>query len=170
MAADLNTLDPTFKATVEKLIANCADRGVVIKPFYTLRSAQEQAKLWRQSRDATEIRKTIAELDRAGAIFLSKLITDVGPCHGAWATNALPGFSWHQWGLAVDCFVSENGKAIWDAGHPGYNVYAEEAEKLRLTAGHRWKSRDSVHVQQPTDFSPKLSLAAIDAKMKEMWS
>jgi hypothetical protein len=39
-----------------------------------------------------------------------------GPSDGPWATNALPGQSWHQYGEAVDCFlVDAQGHAVWES-------------------------------------------------------
>lgn len=145
---DLNALDPEFKTAVKLVLARCETRGFIFRPFYTLRSPWKQARLWRQSRPTAEIQTAIQKLKQEGAPFLAHVLKAVGPQVGRWATNALPGQSWHQWGLAVDCFLATpNGRAIWSSEHLGYKVYADEAENLGLTAGYNWKRRDAVHVQ-----------------------
>lgn len=180
MARDLNLLDADFQDKVEKLLAACEKRGVTMKPFYTLRSVYDQAKLYRQSRSFTEIKHAADRLKELGAPWLSEVLLGVGAQNGRWATNALPAFSWHQHGLAVDCYWLVNGNAEWSTtkkigGVNGYEIYAEEAQKLGLESGHLWRSKDSVHVQATsgsvTDMinSGQLTYQSLDEKMKEMF-
>lgn len=90
-------------------------------------------------------------------------------------TNAPPGYSWHQWGEAVDSFWVVGGTAEWSSakkieGVNGYQVYAEEASNLGLDAGGLWKSlKDWPHVQLRPAGSPAkaLSLAEINGEMKK---
>jgi peptidoglycan L-alanyl-D-glutamate endopeptidase CwlK len=98
MAANMNDLIPEFRQKAEALLEKCAQRGVEMRPYCTLRSPFEQAKLWRQSRTWEEVQTKIAELKAAGANFLVFCFERVGPQNGRHVTNALPGFSWHQWG------------------------------------------------------------------------
>lgn len=148
MPADLNLLVPEFRSRVISTLSACARVGFVLVPFFTLRDTLTQAKLWRQSRTADEVRRAVGRLRRDGAPWLAGVLDGAGPQHGRWATNALPGQSWHQWGEAVDCFVKgENGHAIWAATHPGYAAYATAAREKGLTAGFDWVRKDAVHVQ-----------------------
>jgi hypothetical protein len=171
----LNTLVPAFRSSVETLLGRCRTRGVELRPYFTLRSPFEQAKLWRQSRTTEEIVGTIAELKKAGALFLAHCLESVGPQSGRHVTNAPPGYSWHQWGEAVDCFWAVSGRAEWSTqkrvkGQNGYRVYAEEAGKLRLTAGGLWASlKDWPHVQLRREGSPGqvMTVQEIDTAMRE---
>jgi len=133
----INTLEKEFQTKVEELIFECELEGVRMRPFAALRHPVQQARLWRQSRTITEITAQIAKFKNQGAHFLAQCLITAGAQHGRWATNALPGFSWHQWGLAVDCFWSLDGSAVWDAegrlnGQNGYKVYARKAADLGL--------------------------------------
>lgn len=177
MSANLQQLVPEFTVKVQELLENCAQRGVIMRPYFTIRDPFTQAKFWRQSRSTEEIRQKIGELKREGADFLAYCLETVGPQNGDPVTNALPGLSWHQWGEAVDCMWLVDNQAQWDpgkqiGGQNGYAVYAEEAVKLGLTAGGLWKSiKDWPHVQlRPAD-SPLgiYTIPGIDAKMKALY-
>jgi len=146
----LEDLTPEFENQARQLIVEVENRhGYIMRPFFTRRTVYVQAKLWRQSRGAAEIERAIDRLTRRGATFLAKVLRDVGPQYGKWATNALPGLSWHNWGRAVDCFLLIDGHACWDDDHIGYRMYAETAKELGLVAGYFWggHSQDPVHVQ-----------------------
>jgi len=169
---DLDLLEPEFKDHVKMVLARCQQRGFVLKPFYTIRTPWTQAKLWRQSRPTQEIQRMTRKLENDGADYLAYILQSVGPQTGRWATNALPGQSWHQWGQAVDCFLlSPKGQAIWAAKHAGYECYATEARALGLTAGYFWDRVDAVHIQAPAEPSPRTtySWAEINAAMKTMF-
>jgi peptidoglycan LD-endopeptidase CwlK len=172
---DLNALVDEFRRKVIALLDRCTARGATMRPYFTLRSPFEQARLWRQSRSREEIEAKIAELRSKSAPFLADCIERVGPQHGDPVTNAVPGLSWHQWGEAADCFWLVDGEAEWSPrkeinGLNGYQVYAEEAQAAGLTAGGLWPSfKDWPHVQLRSSSSPLqvMSLTEIDTRMKE---
>lgn len=147
MSRDLSKLRPEFHDKVNCAISRCKNNGVIIVPFFTDRDIKTQAKLYRQSRTWKEISQAINHLEDNKAYYLAKILREVGPQNGRWATNALPGLSWHQHGLAVDCFVLENGKAIWDSKHPGYEMMAVESRYVGLYTGYYWDNPDPVHTQ-----------------------
>jgi peptidoglycan L-alanyl-D-glutamate endopeptidase CwlK len=163
---DLSLLSPEFEQVAKEVIQKCAARGVVMVPFFTLRGPGVQAKLFCQSRKIAEIEAEARKLRRDGAHWLSSLMrTDYGTDHlkrdpklsKRWATDAPPGASWHQHGLAIDCYVrAADGTAIWDGDHFGYAVYEQEAKKAGATSGRQWGSRDAVHIQHPKAASPTL--------------
>lgn len=146
----INSRDPAllesgFSRKLFRLMEACEKRGLEFKFYHYLRHPATQARYWRRSRTTWEIEKEIKRLKRRGAGWLAQLINDVGPQYGKWATNALPGLSWHQWGLAADCVLIRRGKAEWDGGHPGYVVLHEEAKALGLSTGLHYN--DAGHVQ-----------------------
>lgn len=170
MNQHLQNLHPEFRARVEQLLVNCQKQGISLRPFYGMRSLEEQAKLWRQSRSRAEIDRAIGFLRKQAADKIADIIEEVGPQIGRWATNALPGESWHQWGEAVDCFVYDEDakKAIWSAKHEGYRIYGEEARKLGLVSGYFWQSQDAVHVQmRPEKVTKHFSWRQIQEKLLE---
>ena len=176
MAISLDGLDPVFRQKVDQTISSLIAVGVEMRPYFGLRSLEEQARLWRQSRSTEEISVAIKNLNDANAPFLANILEKVGPQHGPHVTNALPGLSWHQWGEAVDCFRSLNGSAEWSAsrkvnGINGYRIYAEKSKELGLSPGGYWVSfKDWPHVQLRSAGSPTglgMTLADVDAEMKQ---
>lgn len=175
IAAESRPIIPEFKENVLKVISLCREQGIEMRPFCAVRDPFSQARLWRQSRTIEEISLKIKDLKKNGADFLAYCLDSVGPQHGKLATNALPGFSWHQWGEAVDCMWVVDGKAQWSVqkkvdGLNGYRHYAEIAAGLGLTPGGTWKRfKDWPHVQLRIDSSPAkcMSIVKIDAEMKK---
>ena len=166
----IELLEPDFRESVIRLLAHCEKRGHILRPFFTVRDVYEQARLWRQSRPWPQIETAINDLTLAGAVWLASVLESVGPQSGKWATNALPGQSWHQHGEALDCFVldQERNTAIWNARHEGYRVYAKEAVTLGLDPGYYWQRRDAVHVQNNAGrVLDKHTWAELDELMKE---
>lgn len=146
MAADISLLESPFREKALELLETLKnERGFVYRPFYTLRTPLEQARLWRQSRASEEIKATIHNLRNLKADFLADCIERVGPQYGKWATNALPGYSWHQWGQAIDCFKVKNGEADWRV--ESYAAYHAQAKKLGLYPAFVDWMKDAVHVQ-----------------------
>lgn len=160
MSRDLTDLTPDFRPQVEHLLALCDSSGYPMRQFFTLRSPFEQGKLWRQSRSREQVDQKISSLRNNGADFLAHCIESVGPQNGRHVTNALPGFSWHQWGEAVDCFWLVDGDAEWSTRKKieevnGYRNYASIAKSIGLTAGGFWRSfKDWPHVQLRKESNP----------------
>jgi peptidoglycan L-alanyl-D-glutamate endopeptidase CwlK len=183
MAADLNQLEPVFR---DKMIALYADlkntRGYEFRPVFTTRSPWAQARLWRQSRTAEEIEKTYQHLADQHAPFLVKVLRDVGPQSGRWATNALPGLSWHNWkpARACDSVLIYLGKMCWDERETflspsdkpkvveAYALYASLGEQLglkSLAAIH-----DIGHLQLDHYEIPHLHpLSVVSQHMEDEW-
>ena len=174
MAADLDKLVPAMKPLVIELTDRCKTRGVEMRPNIGLRDPFEQARLWRQSRSREQIAVKLEELQTAGASFLAHCLDSVGPQHGEHVTDTPPGFSWHQWGEALDYFWVVDEDAEWSTqrlvnGVNGYHVLANEAETIGLTAGGHWKKfKDWPHVQLRgiSNAGTAMSIAQIDAEMK----
>jgi len=171
MSRKIELLETDFREKAEELINICKEKhGVIMRPFFTVRDAYEQAKLWRQSRPWPQIETALSDMTLEGASWLAGVLESVGPQNGKWATNALPGQSWHQHDEAIDCFVlnQETNGAIWDSKHEGYRVYAKEAVTLGLDAGYYWQRRDAVHVQKEAGrVMDRYSWAELDELMKD---
>jgi len=154
MSRDLYDLIPTFRAKVVRLLADCGDKDVVMRPFFTLRTPFDQAKIWRSTRSVEEVEDSCRMLEDNDALFLADVLWRVGPQFAPRGTRGhltyvLPGQSWHQWGEAVDCYWydPETRSANWDDRGYGYKTYAEIAQMAGMEAGFYWRSRDAVHVQ-----------------------
>lgn len=174
MPIAIDDLDAAFLDKVNSVIDACAHDGITMVPYAGLRTPFSQAKLWRQSRSTAQVNDRIASLKADGAEFLAHCIASVGPQHGGHVTNAIPGYSWHQWGEAVDCYWLREGKAEWDIDldgpDNGYRVYAEIATQAGLVAGGYWQSlKDWPHLQLRKASHPAaagLSVTEIDAAME----
>lgn len=175
MSKSLSDLVPEFAPKAKELLQRCDDLHIVMRITETLRTPFTQAKYWRQSRTKAVVQARIQKLRVDGAPFLAHCLEVVGPQNGDPVTNALPGLSWHQWGEAIDCVWVANGKETYSlkltvGGLNGFHVYAEQAQKLGLTAGAFFHSiKDFPHVQLHSDANPlsRHSLQEIDAVMKE---
>ncbi len=116
MSARLEDLLPEFRTKVEAALASLTAEGLVFRPYFTLRDPVTQARLWRQSRSGAVVRQTIGQLRDQRCDFIVACFERAGPSDGPWATNALPGQSWHQYGEAVDCFLEDaQGHAVWES-------------------------------------------------------
>lgn len=69
---------------------------------------------------------------------------------GSIVSNAKPGQSPHNWGLARDYVLFANGKVIQSASHPAFKVFAMLAATYALVTGRDFKGLcDAGHVQHP---------------------
>jgi len=130
---------------------------VPILIYCTVRSAEEQAKLWRQSRSKIVIEKKINTLKKYGHLELANLLESVGPQFGPAVTHAGPGESWHQYGLAFDAVPLKHGSPLWDVHK--YKDQWTELGKAALDLGLNWggnwpKWADYPHFQLPMTGNP----------------
>lgn len=120
---DWGYIYPPFRDACFGLAARCQAKGVDYYAISGYRSFPEQAKLYFQGR------------------------TKPGPK----VTNARPGQSAHNYGLAVDwCKDADRTKEglqpDWDL--PDYRLLADEAEDMGLEAAYYWKTfKEGPHVQ-----------------------
>lgn len=121
-AERLAKLHPILQERIPKLMTAVANRGYELMITQGLRTFGEQDGLYMQGRTRP----------------------------GKKVTNAKGGQSFHNYGLAVDfALLDSNGKATWPDPHPVWLAIAEEAEKLGLSPGYRWKKQDKPHVEIP---------------------
>lgn len=170
----LNTLDAELKTKALEVLNKCQAQGINMRPTFGLRSVYEQGKLWRQSRTSQEVRDEIASLRKQDCDFLANAIEKPGPSTGPHVTNAIPGLSWHQWGLALDCMwlydgifvpMADDARVVNGRSVQGYHIYSDIVSSCGLTSGGKWQSiKDYPHMQLYPDDSPlsKYSLKEIN--------
>ena len=118
----LSDLDPRFRPIAELILATCKARGVELLVTCTLRTRGEQAGLYAQGRTKPGMR----------------------------VTNAKPGQSAHNYGLAMDVVPIIAGKAVWNAKHPHWRVYGEVVQECGAVWGGTFRSvRDLPHCEAP---------------------
>lgn len=150
-----NDLIPIVKDRFFQVQDICMSNGVDILLYCTLRTLEEQAILWRQSRSTKEINKRINILNKQGFDFLADIIIKVGPQYGPHVTNAYPGASWHNYGEAFDCVPTVHGKAIWNSRDPRWLIYGDAVKDAGLVWAGNWKSfKEYPHAQLSTYSNP----------------
>lgn len=142
---DLDALYPPFARKAERLVDACVRRGAVFVATSGLRTWDEQARIYAIGRTRDRDGRAIGPGDAA---------------YGRHVTDAEPGTSDHNFGLALDFVRDADGKlstglqpaADRDAN---YLPLAEEARALGLESGFYWQAkpgrsfRDLGHVQLP---------------------
>ena len=123
MSRSLDDLRPEFRALVDPWLADCKAAGLDVLVTCTLRSLSEQAALYMQGRSAP----------------------------GHIVTNAKPGQSAHNYGLALDIVPIVNGKPDWS----GQGDAWREIANFGLARGLEWLGapdspfREQAHFQLP---------------------
>lgn len=180
----LGGLEASFRDQFLTLVDRCREAGFRIVPYDGARSPWRQAIYWRQSRTTTEIRQCIEQLRQDGALYIARIMEDVGPQSGGHVTDAIPGLSFHQYKRAVDSYIESPAthRALWrEAGKDGdeyaravelYDSFGAAAQSLGLTWGGPWSFGDYGHVQSQAASSPLQEYGGwpgVDAALKEAW-
>jgi peptidoglycan LD-endopeptidase CwlK len=103
----ISDLRPAFGAKCVRVLEACKAKGVELMVTCTLRTMDEQAELYAQGRTAP----------------------------GHIVTNAKPGASAHNYGLAMDVVPVVNHKLEWDVNAPEWQVYADAVRAEGLQWG-----------------------------------
>lgn len=173
---DMALLVPEFRRRVEEAIERARARGVTMVVYATVRGPLVEARHYCVSRSWNDVGLMAKTMQDEGATWLADLLRAEDCWRGklprpAWRSNAPPGQSWHSWGEAVDAAVEKpDGKLAWNADHPGYEVWAQSAEAAGLVSGHRWRQRDSVHVQMRPVGAPRRDWANIERELAKRFS
>jgi peptidoglycan L-alanyl-D-glutamate endopeptidase CwlK len=129
----LEDLHPLIAAKAQQLIGLAQTGGIEILVTSTLRSFEEQAELFAIGRTKP----------------------------GKKVTDAEPGKSWHNFGLAFDVVPLVNGKAIFDS--PFWSRIGELGKQAGLVWGGDFHSfKDKPHFE----FHPNLTLAQANQRRK----
>lgn len=119
MSRALDDLSPAVRPLVDAFLYAATGAGLDLLVTCTARTLAEQAQLYAQGRTAP----------------------------GKIVTNAPPGESAHNFGLAIDVVPIINGKPDWEGAHP---VWAQ-AGNLGEAAGLEWAGR-WVHMREMPHF------------------
>jgi len=162
---DLSDLQSTVVDKARRVIDMCKNEGVDLLVYCTLRSLEEQAKLFRQGRSWNQIKKKMDRLYKKGFTDLAELIESVGPQHGKRkVTNAGPGESWHNFGEAFDAVPMVGGKALWNDVER-YKVYGKSVVECGLTWAGNWKTfREYPHAQNRNTGNPLKVLLPLEIR------
>ncbi|MEW6115379.1 MAG: M15 family metallopeptidase [Nitrospirota bacterium] len=146
----IDDLHPSVQKRAVLLLDRCAEQGIQVILICTQRDMKEQAALYAQGRE--EIAKVNALRAVAGMAPL-KSITE-----NRIVTNAKPGDSLHNYGLAFDVVPLEAGKPIWDSGHPVWQTIGKIGKECGLEWAGDWKRfKEFPHFQ----YTGGLSLAQV---------
>lgn len=106
MGRALSELLPSVQVAAAEAIADCKKHGIDTLVTCTYRTGEEQAALYAKGRTAP----------------------------GPKVTNAAPGQSFHQYRVALDIYVVENGKIDFAGKSPKWNDMA----KIFIAHGFEW--------------------------------
>ena len=68
-------------------------------------------------------------------------------------TNARGGESFHNYGLAVDLVVMDNGQPVWDYKDSRWSKIGKIGAKVGLNWGGNWNKPDRPHFEYPVSLS-----------------
>lgn len=148
----LEDLIPEVQDMARDHVLRCADAGVELLIYCTLRDTHEQARLYRQSRTKEQVQAKIDQFKAKGFPALAQILKDVGPQKsGPKVTGAGPGESFHQYSRAYDCVPVLNGKPVWSSSGEGGKLWAKVGQlgkKVGLEWAGDWTSfREFPHFQ-----------------------
>ena len=108
----LGEVHPKLAEKVRSMAELLAGENIEIRVVQGLRSWAEQAALYAQGRTAP----------------------------GKVVTNAKPGTSWHNFGLAVDVAPFDSGIPDWNSSHPSWKRIVAVGESVGLVSGSQWRT------------------------------
>jgi len=142
---NLSLLVPEMQDIAKEVLDRMDDRILI---YCTVRSAEEQAKLWRQSRSTDTIKKKIRSFENNNRMELAQILRDVGPQYGPHVTYVCCGESYHQYGLAFDAVPMRCGKPIWGTKDKQWQEYGNILLDLKVVWGGNWiRFKDYPHAQ-----------------------
>lgn len=133
----IQTLLPKVQPYARALIHGAAEIGIEIKVTSATRTYEEQDDLYAQGRT------------KPGKI----------------VTNARAGHSNHNFSLAWDVTIFEDGQPVWES--PAYKAVGAIGHRLGLTWGGDWKSiQDEPHFELHPEWSKGMSESEILAELR----
>lgn len=114
----LSEVHPRLAERVRQMAEILAGENICIRVVQSLRSWKEQQALWMEGRNANG---TVID-------------------HARVVTNARPGTSWHNFGLAVDVAPFDGGIPDWNASHPAWKRIVAVGHSVGLVSGSEWRT------------------------------
>jgi len=154
---EIKDLAPDVQVAANLIVGGCANEDVDIMIYCTLRTLEDQARLYRQSRAWVEIKHKIEKFRARGLDFLADILQRVGACHGPHVTNAAPGESWHNYAEAFDAVPMIGGKPAWnyDDAPFEWTLYGEMVRDAGLNWSGDWKKfKEIAHSQKRHGSNP----------------
>lgn len=136
-AARGSELHPELWRRYQLLDGLVAPRGVALRITQGLRTWDAQASLFAKGRSAP------------GVVCVHDGITlAVGDCQahpfGLPVTKAPPGYTWHNFGLALDAVPDDptlpGWQPDWDVKHPAWGEFLRVAKTIGLAEGAEWRT------------------------------
>lgn len=118
MARDITLLHPELQEIIPKFLKACKDKGLNVKITDTLRTKEEQNKLYAQGRTTP-----------------GKIVT--------WVRYP---YSNHNWGMAFD-ICRNDGKGAYNDNDKWFAKVAEIGKSFGLSWGGDWKPADKPHFE-----------------------
>lgn len=116
----LGEVAPQLAEKIRQLDTMLQAEGIQIQVTQSLRPWSEQEALYAQGRTAP----------------------------GSVVTNAQPGYSWHNFGLAVDVAPFDANQPDWNVNHPVWQRLVTVGGSLGLVSGSEWRTfPDWPHLQ-----------------------
>jgi len=146
----IEDLQDEMRHLAAEFLKRCAEAGLEVLIFGTLRTLEEQARLWRMGRSRALIEKVIERLERSGKGWVAALLKRVGPQPGnRIVTHALPGESAHNYGYGFDAVPLVHGKPAWN-DDALLNRMGEIGKSVGLDWAGDWKRfKERVHFELP---------------------
>lgn len=136
--ARLKGLHPDVALRAERLLRDAYNRGIRLRITFGLRTYAEQEALHAQGRLSLA---QVNELRRKAGLYLLK-----SQAENSQVTNARPGTSWHNFGLAFDVVEIKDGKALWE--NPRWPLIGSMGKAQGLKWGGDWtKFKDLPHFE-----------------------
>lgn len=127
---ELSVLHPSIRGKTSLFMGKCSEQGIEALITCTLRSMNEQAALFSQGRE---------EISRVNMLRAAAGLSPIkSMSENRIVTNAKPGDSMHNYGLAFDVVPLEGGKPIWDSGHPVWKTIGKIGKECGLEWAGDW--------------------------------
>jgi peptidoglycan L-alanyl-D-glutamate endopeptidase CwlK len=130
----LSTLHPAIQQQARGFVVSAKNTGIDVRVTSGMRSMQTQADLYNKGRDA-----------KGNVVDKNAVIT-----------NAKPGQSYHNYGLALDITIVDGKKNNWNTSSPEWKKAGELGEAAGFEWGGRWTDLpDAPHFQDSFGLSTK---------------
>jgi hypothetical protein len=142
--ARIAELHPTLAAKVKTMATMLAQEGIEIRVTQGFRTWAQQHALYLQGR---------AALPDVNSCRFNCGLAAIPTDQNRRVTKADSGYSWHNYGLAVDVAPFRNNFPVWNESDPAWDRIVAVGESLGLRSGKSWG--DEPHFELTGKFGPK---------------